>query len=84
MMVEAAAAPSLCFVIPYFGKWPFWMPFFLASCRANPTVDWLLFSDCGELPDCPPSVRMVGTSFVISNRLRSPRCVNWPRPAAGW
>lgn len=62
--MSAAAAPSLCFVIPYFGKWPFWMPFFLASCRANPTVDWLLFSDCGELPDCPPNVRVVETTYA--------------------
>lgn len=58
------ARPSLCFVIPYFGKWPFWMPFFLAGCRANPTADWLLFSDCGELPDCPPNVRVIETRYA--------------------
>ncbi len=58
------AGPSICFVIPYFGAWPFWFPFFLARCRANPTVDWLLFSDCGEPADCPPNVRVVATSYV--------------------
>jgi len=56
--------PSICFVIPYFGQWPFWMPFFLASCRANPTVNWLLFSDCGRLADCPPNVRIVDTDYA--------------------
>lgn len=56
--------PSICFVIPYFGRWPFWMPFFLASCRANPTVDWLLFSDCGELDALPPNVRVVSVSYA--------------------
>ncbi|ANQ86737.1 DUF6625 family protein [Azoarcus olearius] len=63
-MSVAGRTPSLCFVIPYFGQWPFWMPFFLASCRANPSVDWLLFSDCGELPDCPPNVRVIATSYA--------------------
>lgn len=57
------APPSICFVVPYFGKWPFWMPFFAASCRANPTVDWLLFSDCGPIEDCPPNVRVVDTGY---------------------
>lgn len=60
----SAAQPSICFVIPYFGKWPFWMPFFLASCRANPSVDWLLFSDCGQIADCPPNVRIVDTGYA--------------------
>lgn len=55
--------PGICFVIPYFGKWPFWMPFFLASCRANPSIDWLLFSDCGPREDCPPNVRIVECTY---------------------
>jgi len=56
--------PSLCVLIPYFGHWPTWMPFFLASCRANPSVDWLMFSDCGQPDDCPPNVRVVATEFA--------------------
>lgn len=63
-MSTGRTMPSLCFVIPYFGRWPFWMPFFLAGCRANPTVDWLLFSDCGPLPDCPSNVRVIETSYA--------------------
>ncbi|NMF88373.1 DUF6625 family protein [Aromatoleum petrolei] len=55
--------PSICFVVPYFGRWPFWMPFFVESCRANPTLDWLIFSDCGPIPDCPPNVRVVETAY---------------------
>jgi hypothetical protein len=50
-------------VIPYFGRWPVWMPFFIASCRANPTIDWLLFSDCGKPEDCPDNVRIVETCY---------------------
>ncbi len=55
--------PSICFVIPYFGKWPFWMPFFVESCRANDTVNWLLFSDCGIPDDCPPNIKIVSISY---------------------
>lgn len=63
-MAVGGTSPSLCFVIPYFGKWPFWMPFFVASCRANPGIDWLLFSDCGPVADCPPNLRIVQTSYA--------------------
>lgn len=63
-MAAGSTPPSLCFVIPYFGQWPFWMPFFLASCRANPDVDWLMFTDCGAMADCPPNVRIVATTYA--------------------
>lgn len=55
--------PTICFVIPYFGKWPYWMPFFLAGCRANSSVNWLLFSDCGPIENSPPNVRVVDTDY---------------------
>lgn len=58
------AGPSICFVIPYFGKWPFWMPFFLESCRHNPDVNWLIFSDCGVPKDLPGNVSVEYTSYV--------------------
>ncbi|MGQ7959673.1 DUF6625 family protein [Pseudomonas sp. SP16.1] len=49
--------PSIIFLIPYFGQWPFWMPFFIESCRCNPDIDWLLVGDCAELDDLPKNVR---------------------------
>lgn len=57
-------SPSICLVMPYFGKWPFWMPFFLQSCRLNPSVDWLFYSDCAPLDNCPENVRVVHISFT--------------------
>lgn len=63
MSASVPSLPSLCFVIPYFGQWPFWMPFFLESCRANPSIDWLLFSDCGQVEHCPPNVRIVDIGY---------------------
>jgi hypothetical protein len=66
--------PSICFVIPYFGEWPFWMPFFWASCQANPDVDWLFFTDCEKPGDAPENVRIEPISFekycaLVSERL---------------
>lgn len=50
---------SVRIVIPYFGKWPVWFPLFLESCRWNPTVSWLFFTDCPECGDSPPNVSFV-------------------------
>lgn len=55
--------PTICFVIPYFGHWPFWFPFFLESCRSNPGIHWILHSDCGIPENAPPNVTFVETSF---------------------
>lgn len=67
-------SPSICFVIPYFGLWPFWMPLFLESCRNNPDVNWLLFSDCEEPENLPGNVRIEHVSYtdycaLVSERL---------------
>ena len=37
---------KICIIIPYFGKWPAWMNYFLLSCKYNTTIDWLFFTDC--------------------------------------
>lgn len=50
-------------LIPYFGRWPFWMPLFLRSCEINPDISWLLFSDCGKPSRCPGNVQIYETSF---------------------
>lgn len=55
--------PKICFLIPYFGKWPIWMPYFIESCRANNTVNWLLYTDCGDVTDCPPNIVVVQITF---------------------
>ncbi len=62
------------FLIPYFGAWPFWFPFFLESCRRNPTIDWLLFTDCPIPEDAPGNVRFIEIDFAayceqVSTRL---------------
>lgn len=66
--------PRIRFLIPYFGRWPFWMPFFIESCRKNPDVEWLFFSDCGQPDDLPHNVSINSCSFadycsLVSDRL---------------
>ncbi len=55
--------PTIRFVIPYFGRWPFWFDFFLESCRHNPSIDWLLFTDCDVPENAPSNVQFVQLSY---------------------
>ncbi|QTQ32433.1 DUF6625 family protein [Aromatoleum bremense] len=55
--------PRIRFIIPYFGRWPFWMGFFLRSCRSNPDIEWLFFTDCGVPADAPGNVEFRECSF---------------------
>jgi hypothetical protein len=66
--------PRIRFLIPYFGKWPFWMPLFLESCRRNPDIDWLFFSDCGMPDRLPENVQIDAIDYsdyldLVSRRL---------------
>lgn len=68
------ATTSILILMPYFGKWPFWMPLFLKSCEYNPDVNWLLIGDCGEPEGLPGNVNYQYSSFAdycerVSTRL---------------
>ena len=39
---------KICFVVCYFGKWPKWFDAYLESCKYNPSIDFLFFTDCGK------------------------------------
>lgn len=67
------STPRILFVIPYFGSWPFWMPFFLESCRRNADIDWLLFSDCGTPDNLPPNVQVEQITYKEYCQLVSAR-----------
>lgn len=44
---------TICFVVCYFGKWPRWFNYYLKSCEANSTINWILYTDC-PLPKYQP------------------------------
>lgn len=54
---------SICIVIPYFGKWPVWMPYYLATCRFNSTIHWVFYTDCGTPEALPPNVKVIDISY---------------------
>lgn len=50
-------------VLPYFGNLPNYFPLFLLSCRYNPTIDWLVYTDSNQETDWPDNVKVCRTSF---------------------
>jgi hypothetical protein len=85
---------SIVIVIPYFGPWPEWMNFWVETCRANRTIDWILFGDAEPPENKGPNVRFVRTTFeeyraLLSDRLGTPVGADTPyklcdiRPALG-
>jgi len=61
----------ICLVTCYFDSWPKYVNLFLESCRENPSVDFLLFTDCGPLADAPPNVHIVPTTLdAVRDRVR--------------
>ena len=85
---------SIIFLMPYFGCFPEWFAFYLESCRWNPTIDWLFFTDCLIPENAPSNVRFIQISFekyqqLISERLgiiyqtESPYDLCGIRPAYG-
>ena len=55
---------SIVILIDYFGCWPKWFPLFMASCEHNPTVNWVIRTDC-PLPDkVPQNVKFIEVSYA--------------------
>jgi hypothetical protein len=53
---------SICFVSFYSGPFPDYFPFFLESCRRNPTVDFVIFSDADVVAKQSGNVRIARLS----------------------
>lgn len=62
---------KIALIISYFGKWPIWFPAFLQSCRYNPSIDWIFFTDCTVPEVSPPNVRFVPFTMEQFNLLAS-------------
>lgn len=63
---------SICYVVPYFGKLPDSFGLWLMSCRYNPTVNWILFTDDKTEYDYPDNVKVYYCSFdEIRSRIQS-------------
>lgn len=47
---------TIYLVLPFFGRWPHWISAFFRSCALNPSITWLIFSDCGKPDNLPENV----------------------------
>lgn len=56
-------APWLIVLVPYFGRWPAWINFFVESCNWNSDIHWQFFTDCGEPDNKADNVDYVHLSF---------------------
>lgn len=56
---------SILYIVPYFGTFPKMFPVWLNSCKNNPTVDWLIFTDDKQEYDYPKNVKVVYTTFEL-------------------
>lgn len=54
---------SIIYIIPYFGKLPELMPVWLHTCKMNPTVNWLIFTDDRQKLNYPSNVKVIYMSF---------------------
>jgi len=55
---------EIIILIPYFGRWPEWINLFIETCKWNPEVCWLLYTDCGEPENKAENVRYVHLDFT--------------------
>lgn len=56
---------SIVYIVLYFGKFPSIFPLWLNSCRNNPTIDWLIFTDDHSCFNYPQNVRVEYTHLKI-------------------
>lgn len=67
-------SPSIALIVPYFGRWPLWMPAFLRTCATNADIDWLFFTDLPAPPHAPLNVRFLPFTLAELNRRATERC----------
>jgi hypothetical protein len=54
---------KILLIADYFGPAPSWLSLFFASCGANPSIDWLLNTDCPRPEHLPSNVTFRSMSF---------------------
>ena len=52
-----------CFIVPFFGKLPLTMPYFLKTCEFNLNYNWIIFTDDRTPYSYPMNVQVKYCSF---------------------
>ena len=63
----SSADSKIALVIVWFGPLPFWISAFLLSCRYNPKVEWLIFSDAPRPSGLPDNVKFLPMDLKMFN-----------------
>lgn len=74
---------NIVLIVPYFGKFPEWFDLWLVSCKYNPTITWLIFTDDHSKYQYPDNVVVNYTTFFelktrIQNLYDMPIKLNLP------
>lgn len=72
-MMSSQKVPRIIILMPYFGKWPYWIELFIESCKKNSTIDWYFMSDCGRLDSFTGNIQYQEMSFLEYKNLVSSR-----------
>ncbi|MBS1781566.1 MAG: hypothetical protein JSS78_00720 [Bacteroidetes bacterium] len=64
---------NIVVLIPYFGKLPSYFSFFLESCKTNPQIDFLIFTDddCIQQQSLASNIKIYPFQFSTLNQLAS-------------
>ncbi len=58
---------SIVFIIPYIGSLPWYFPYFLHSCKYNPSIDFILLTDHHEKIESPPNLKILNYTIKQFN-----------------
>lgn len=62
---------KIILLVVYYGKWPEWVNLFIETCKWNPTIDWLIISDCAEPENKCKNVKYMHVAIEELNKLVS-------------
>lgn len=70
-MVCMGQKSKIVILICYYGQFPWYFPYFLHSCKFNPTIDFIIFSDIECQYSLSPNVKIINKSFREIRELAS-------------
>ena len=71
-IVNSNELTSVVLILPYFGQFNNYFPYYLLSCASNPSIDWLIYTDNDKDYHYPDNVRVIKTTFEkFKNRIQA-------------
>lgn len=62
---------KIALLYPYYGKFPWYFKFFIESCKYNPSVDFIIFTDIKINEELPKNIIVIEYSFLELKKLIS-------------